>query len=121
MNGERVPMLIDTGATYTSISLDLARRRLGITPKSPNVMPAGRLYTANGKPIETYAYTLPSLTIDGIRFENVSIRLADFDDDAQVVLGMNQIKHLRLYFSFGEGLIHVTAADATKAVEPPKQ
>jgi hypothetical protein len=29
-----------------------------------------------------------------------------------VVLGMNELKKLRLYFAFKDGMIHITAADA---------
>lgn len=121
MEGEKVSVLFDTGATYTSIDLDVARRRFGITLETPGVKPAGQGYVAAGGLVDTYSYTIKSLTIAGIHFENVPIRLAKFDDSTQVLLGMNEMRHLRIYFAFGEGLVHVTAADATRSAEPQPQ
>ena len=68
-----------------------------------------------GARIQTYTYTFKELVISGIRFENVPVRLGDFDGQAQVVLGMNEMKHLRLYFAFKEGVIYVTDANAGRS------
>jgi hypothetical protein len=35
-----------------------------------------------------------------------------------LILGMNEMKHLRLYFAFKEGAIYVTAADAGRPPAP---
>ncbi len=115
LEGEEVAVLFDTGATFTTIDIESAKRRFGIGPGSPGVEPAGLSYAANGDAMETYSYTFKSLSIAGITFENVPVRLAKFNGVAQILLGMNEIKHLRLYFSFKEGLIHITAADAGSA------
>ncbi len=122
VNGENVQLLFDTGATRTMIDLGLAGRRFGITKNSPGVQPAGKMYAASGAALDTYSVTLKSLTMSGITFENIPVRLAEFEGDGpQVVLGMSQIKHLRLYIAYKEGLIHVTAADATRAAAPAQQ
>ncbi len=115
LEGEPVSVLFDTGATFSAIDLELAKRRFGIGPGSPGVEPGGKTYTGSGEALDTYKYTFKSLTISGIHFENIPVRLADFDDTSQLILGMNEIKHLRLYFSFKEGLIHVTGADAGRS------
>ena len=112
MEGEQVSVLFDTGAANTAMDLELARRRFGIEPSSPGVKPAGKVYVASGDAVETYSYTFKSLTIAGIRFENVPVLLGKFRESLQIVLGMHELKHLHLYFSFKEGMIYVTGADA---------
>lgn len=112
LEGEDVAVLFDTGATYTSMDLDLARRRFGIHPDSPGVQPANEAHVISGKAVQTYSYTFKTLTVGGISFENVPARLGRFEGGAQIVLGMNELKHLHLYFAFKEGAIYVTAADA---------
>ncbi|MBP6013861.1 MAG: aspartyl protease family protein [Alphaproteobacteria bacterium] len=121
VEGQTAYVLFDTGATYSSMDLDVARVRFGITPQTPGVEPDGKAYTASGASIDSYKYTIKSLTISGIRFENVPIRLSKFDDKSQILLGMNELKHLRIYFSFGEGLVHITAADAKREAAPQQK
>ena len=111
LEGEEVRTLFNTGATVTSIDLDHAKRRFGIGPGSPGVEPAGVAYSATGKAIDFYSYTFKSLTISGIRFENVPVHLGKFER-ADLILGMHELKYLHLYFAFKDGMIHITAADA---------
>jgi predicted aspartyl protease len=115
LEGEDVRVLFDTGSAVTSIDIDLARRRFGIGPGSPGVQPAGRAYLPSGRTVDLYTYTFKTLTISGIRFENVPVRLGKFDDTAELTLGMHELKLLRIYFAFKDGLIHVTAADAKRS------
>jgi predicted aspartyl protease len=111
LEGQIVRTLIDTGSTVTSMQLEHAKRRFGLTPQTPGVEPSGQIHLPGGSIVETYSYTFKALTISGIRFENVTVHLGDFDE-ADLVLGMNEIKKLHLYFAFKDQMIHITAADA---------
>jgi clan AA aspartic protease (TIGR02281 family) len=115
LEGEAVTILFDTGATHTSIDLGHAKRKFGIGPDTPGVVPAGKIFTANGNAVDAYKYTFKSLSISGIKFENVPVILADLNEEAKVLLGMNELKKLHLYFAFKDGMIHITAADAKHA------
>lgn len=112
LDGEVISILFDTGATYSVLDLDSAKRRFGIGPDTPGVAPAGQLMVGGGSLIDTYSYTFSKLTIAGITFENVPIRLAKLDESKQMLLGMHEMKHLRIYFANRDGLIHITGADA---------
>jgi predicted aspartyl protease len=114
LDGEIVSVLFDTGATYSVLDIEHAKRRFKIGPGSPGVAPAGKLIVGNGGLIETYSYTFSTLTIAGIKFENVPVRLAKLEGK-QMLLGMRQLKHLRIYFAPRDGMIHITAADATRS------
>lgn len=113
LEGETVRALFDTGASVTSIDIDHAKRRWGIEPGLPGVERAGIAYLPSGNVVELYKYTFKSLTVSGIRFENVPVHLGKFDD-ADLVIGMRELRHLRLFFAFKDGMIHVTAADAKR-------
>jgi predicted aspartyl protease len=115
LQGKPVRLLFDTGATFTSMDLEHARNAFGLTKDSPGVEPAGSAIVASGARIETYRYVFSELKISGIRFENVPVLLGDFDRAAQVILGMNEMRKLRIFFAFKEGAIYVTAADAGRA------
>ena len=111
LEGEPVRALLDTGSTVTLIALDHAKRRFGIEPGSPGVQPAGVAHLPSGATVNLYSYTFESLTISGIRFENIPVHLGEFEE-TELILGMHELKHLRLYFVFQDGMIHITAADA---------
>lgn len=112
LQGKPVTVLFDTGASMTSIDLEHAEKVFGIGPGSPGVTPAGSTYVGSGAEVPVYAYTFKELTISGIRFENVPVHLGQFGNDAQVVLGMHEMKHLHMYYAFKEGRIYITSADA---------
>lgn len=113
--GQPVRLLLDTGATFTSIDWDHARSAFGITRDTPGVEPASEANIGSGARVKTYRYVFPELKISGIRFENVPVLLGDFNRSAHVVLGMNEMSKLRIFFAFKEGAIYVTAADAGRA------
>lgn len=111
LDGETLRTLFDTGSTVTFLQMAHARRRFGITPQTPGVERSGSVHLPSGKSVDIYKYLFKTLTISGIRFDNVTVHLGDFDD-TDLVLGMNEIKKLRLYMAFKDQMIHVTAADA---------
>ena len=117
--GQNISVLFDTGASHTSMDIDLAKNRFGIDEHSPGVKPFGKAYVANGSALDTYSCTFKKLTIAGVTFENVPVILSQFEGDKQVVLGMHEMRHLHLYFAYKEGRIYITAADAGTA--PQKQ
>lgn len=115
--GHNVAVLFDTGATNTSMDIDLAKNVFGIDEHSPGVKPAGDSYVANGGTVQNFSYTFKKLTVAGVTFENVPVLLSKFDGDKDVLLGMHELRHLHLYFAFKEGRIYITSADA--GTKPP--
>lgn len=110
LQGEEIRLLFDTGSTVTYLDLGHAKRLFKIGPGSPGVEPSGVTHLPSGKTVPLYQYTFDVLVISGVRFENVPVFMGDFDD-RDLVLGMNEIKRLRLYFAFKDRMIHVTAAE----------
>lgn len=112
IEGETVRALLDTGATRTFMATDLARRKWNITPQSPGVTPRRDLMLPSGKTVKTYDYTFKSLTISGFHFDNVEVVLTE--DSNGLTLGMSELKHLHLYFSFKEEMLYATTASARR-------
>lgn len=117
--GKPVTVLLDTGATQTSMDLKHAQKVFGIGPGSPGVEKAGMVYVATGAAVQTYTYTFKELTISGIKFVNVPVLLGDFGDFTQIILGMHEMKHLRMFFAFKEGKVYITDANAGKPNAAP--
>jgi hypothetical protein len=133
LDGQSLLAIIDTGATYTTITSKLAQESFGLTPSSPGMEPAGNV---NGDPkLFSYSHTFSSLALDGITIKNLRIivmpdRVTDEKSPRyryylsggklysqkrlelpELILGMDVLKHLRLYFAFDEHNLYATPAD----------
>ncbi|MDZ4869971.1 MAG: hypothetical protein SGI91_21810 [Alphaproteobacteria bacterium] len=102
INGETINASINTASSITSMDLDVARSRFGITPQSPGVRQVG-----DG----VYMYTFAKLTISDLTFESVEVRLVDYKD-VQLSLGMNVLRQLHLYIAFKRKVIYATRIEA---------
>jgi predicted aspartyl protease len=117
VDGEDVDALIDTGSSTTVLDIDFARRHYNLTPDSPGVTSSGQQLLPGGNLAHFYRAMVNKLSVSGIQFENVPVELADLDD-TRLILGMNELKRLHLYFAFKMHTIYATAADATHDPAP---
>lgn len=101
LNGKDVDFLIDTGATYTSISPETARMS-GITI-DPVRMPIV-LNTANG-PINGRFAIAPSLHFGSIDAQNLDVVIGPELKDQTNVIGMNLLSRLKGWRTEGGKLV----------------
>lgn len=134
LDGVELEALIDTGATTTTISLDTARRRFGVTPQSEGVERSGDI---NGDPkLASYRRTFQALSFDGVDIKNLRVTMmpdrvgsgsremqtgnralavtADMKLP-QLILGMDVLRHLHIYMAFKEKRFYVSAGSPRKA------
>ena len=90
IGGERVHMLVDTGATMVSISADVAAR-LGVRPDPAK--PKWRIHTANGESIASPA-TLRSVSFGGLYMNDVEALVLDPSAGEVNLLGASFLKRL---------------------------
>lgn len=89
INGQPVQLIVDTGATYVSLSSDLAK---ALNLKS---LGKGVADTANGR--VTVDYTrLDSVRLGGIEMQNVEALITPGMQGSGVLLGMSYLQKLRL-------------------------
>lgn len=99
-NGQKVPFLLDTGASEISISGDAAER-LNLR--------RGRSYpviTANGT-VRVYATTLNSIKVGPFQLENVQAHINPGMSGDFALLGMSFLRHFELLQRSGELTISV--------------
>lgn len=128
LDGHEFKALIDTGAFRTTITMPTAKRVFGLEPTSPGMKPLGNI---NGDPkLASYAHTFSSLSFEGISVSNPTVaimpdRVAMADTSQQtefrnhtngefyrtaeeVTLGMDVMRHMRMYMAFKEGMIYIS-------------
>lgn len=127
LDGKPFNAVIDTGAARSFISMPEAHRVFDLAPGSPGVTPAGPV---NGDSrLFSYYHTFSSLTFEGVAVANPTFLLIPdrVGGDATVtgshiatgdpaiklpelVLGMDIMRHLHMYFAFKEKKLYVSAA-----------
>jgi predicted aspartyl protease len=134
LDGKPFNALIDTGATRSAIGMPVAHGVFGLAPDSPGMTPAGPV---NGDPqLSSYRHAFSSLTFEGITVANPTLlvmpdRMGGSSTETgsriptgepgvklpELILGMDIMRHLHMYFAFKEKKLYVSAA-ATAPVQP---
>jgi predicted aspartyl protease len=113
LDGKQVPAMIDTGAASTIGSLEDIANVLHIDPKDGALVPVSGPGVTSG-----YHYPFKSLSFEGVTIFSPSITLvpnavAKFpDDQRQLIIGMNVLRHLHMYVAYGEEALYLTDAAA---------
>jgi len=136
LDGKRVTVLLDTGASNTTMNLDVARRVFKVDVTSPDVEKVGEItggYTAN-----VYRRRFKTLEVDGVVVTDPLITLLPNmmgsapaprtgsltrdNDDVQglpdVILGMSVLSKLHVYIAYKESKLYLSAG-APLAASPP--
>lgn len=106
VNGQEVPAMIDTGATFTSFEQATADR-LGLSP-SPGRLPT-ELSTANGV-IMAHFGVARELRLGGITVSDAEIAITPNTRSTQSVVGMNLLSKLASW-RVEQGELHLVPAD----------
>jgi hypothetical protein len=137
LDGHGFKAIIDTGAFRTTITMPVAKRVFDLVPSSPGMKPLGNI---NGDPkLASFAYTFKTLSFEGITVNNPTVaimpdRMAMADTSQQtgnraltngefyksseeVILGMDVMRHLRMYMAFREGMAYVSVGTPVSAAK----
>jgi predicted aspartyl protease len=139
LDGHVLHGIIDTGATATFLRAPVASRMFGLTQDTPGMEPSG--YINGDKETPAFRHTFSSLGFDGIAVANPRVIIAPdrtgahdinndlktgsfiqhVDDDMErpdIIIGMNVLSKLHIYFATKEKKLYVTAAGAPDAPSP---
>jgi predicted aspartyl protease len=110
VDGKMVTALVDTGADVTVIADKTAESLLG---KGEALGQARALLAISGETISARKARFKSLSVQGIAIYDPEIYVSQFPkrDTFQMVLGLDKLKALHLYFAFEQDKLFATAAD----------
>ena len=132
LDGKDFDALLDTGSTRSIISMPAARGAFGLSADSPGVIPAGNVN--NDPKLASYRHAFSALTFEGVSVNHPTFLLVpDRMGDKEVrtgsiitgnpdiklpslILGMDILRHLRIYFSVKEKKMYLSTA----APPPPE-
>ncbi|NND68878.1 MAG: TIGR02281 family clan AA aspartic protease [Halioglobus sp.] len=91
INGRSTPVMVDTGANIVAMSANHARA-LGIDPQEGSL---GPVETAGGV-LTARHIKLQSVSVGGIRVDNVDATVVESDYPVTVLLGMSYLRHVKI-------------------------
>lgn len=91
INGRRVDVLVDTGATSVAMS-SLHAQRIGLDYKQGT---PSRVATASGI-VPAYQLRLNSLSVGGIEVSSVPVSVVEGDYPTMILLGMSYLQHVNM-------------------------
>jgi len=134
VNGTRIKVIFDTGASMSVMTLDAAKR-LGLAPGGPGVIPAGFVYGAGPHRVTTWIAPVDVFELGDEKIEHTRLRFGDITPgDADLRLGADFFLSHRvlvansqhkLYFTYNGGPVfnlavtHDAAASQAPVAAPP--
>jgi predicted aspartyl protease len=117
LEGKDMRAILDTGAPFSTMSLLSAGHFFDISRASPGIAPVGAIRGVSGGQLATYAYPFKTLTMGGVAVANPRILLTDSDNflgsnDASLLLGLDIMRRLHMYFAYHESMLYISVADA---------
>jgi tetratricopeptide (TPR) repeat protein/predicted aspartyl protease len=108
INGVSIRVMFDTGAA-SSILGRRAARRAGVRTDGPGVVPAGEVYGAGRRTLETWIAPFASFKIGGEVIRNTKLRIGDVDSqDEDMLVGADFFLSHRVYVSNRQRKLYFT-------------
>lgn len=120
LNDRTVTALIDTGAPYTHVSLDIART-LGVTPDSPGVQPGEAVEGVHGQGTPSWIGLFSSFSFDQERISPVKMSMYRFSKtesegsrvrrtllDFDMLLGFDFLRAHHVLFSHSQRKVYIS-------------
>ena len=105
-NGERLRMIVDTGASHITLPFEVAKK-VGLTPGEQD--PTVQMRLANGSVIEGKLMTLKTVRVGRFGADNVScVVLQEGLTDAQTMLGTSFLSHFVVKMSQRSNELYLT-------------
>jgi hypothetical protein len=139
VDGHNLMAIIDTGASTSTVSLEIATRVMNLTPESDGIKVIGHL--GSDETALVYAYPFKTLTFEGITVKNPQIRIltdivnknADHRKETgsliksasdsltlpDVIVGMDVLRQLHVYLALTEKRLYLTEATAAASAPAP--
>jgi hypothetical protein len=104
LNGQPVKAILDSGAAYSLLDASIAAR-LGITPDTPGVRPAGSARGVGKETVQTWIAPVQSFGVGGETIRDTAIAFAD-TKSGNLLLGVDFLRAHRMLVSHSQNKLH---------------
>jgi predicted aspartyl protease len=116
LDGVRVDVVIDTGESRSTMSLDAAKELFGWSGDNPNLKKVRDRRINGGASVPLYHYPFANLSFEGIQVINPDfdiIPARNYGERASpIILGVNVLRQLHLYIAYKDKVLYLTTAEA---------
>jgi predicted aspartyl protease len=136
LDGHRLTAMLDTGATMTAISAEIAADVFNIDTHGPEVERVGALKGPDAAPIYRHRFTtlaiegvtvadlpidlLPDVAKSALEYQPAGSLIRRTDDPfPDMLLGMSVLNQLHVYVAYKESRIYITQSTPSEPAAPP--
>jgi predicted aspartyl protease len=117
LDGEDTHAIVDTGATFTDITMGSVKVLFGLDENSTGMEKASKSLGGHGSVIENYTYPFKSLTVGGVTVAHPIVMIGEAGNSlkgnqAKMLLGLSILRKLHIYIAYKENKLYFTGADA---------
>ena len=116
LDGKTVTVILDTGASNSIMSLDVARDLFGWSDNDPRMKPVTEENFNGGGSADVYLFPFQSLTFEGVTVNNPKIQMVPrehfMQHDKSIVVGLNVLRQLHLLIAYPDNTLYLTPAEA---------
>jgi predicted aspartyl protease len=112
IDGKEINAILDTGAHTSFITMQAAKRYLGLDEKDPALKSRGNV-PVNGMAGTVYNYPFQSLSFGAVQVSHPQIQIVEdrvWYDKADLLLGIGILRQLHLYIAYKEKKMYITPA-----------
>jgi len=112
IDGKEINAILDTGAHTSFITMQAARRYLGLDDKDPALKSRSNV-PVNGMAGTVYNYPFQSLSFGAVQVSHPQIQIVEdrvWYDKTDLLLGIGILRQLHLYIAYKEGKMYLTPA-----------
>jgi predicted aspartyl protease len=127
LDGHLFHARVDTGAAMSVLYKYQAALYFDLTEKSPDMTVNGEMRTSTngvtGPVSKTYGHTFKTMDFEGVAVGNPNIQIIDIPPPGSyedMILGMDVLSKLHLYFAFKEGTLYVSPGSPPPDTGPAK-
>jgi predicted aspartyl protease len=112
IDGQQTNAVIDTGAVRTVMRMDVARQTFQLQPGDEATPEVGKVPDDDYKTPRRYAHNFKTVALGPIEVHNARVEIFKDPFLAGIVVGMDVLRKLHVYFAFAERKMYVSAASS---------
>jgi predicted aspartyl protease len=115
LDGRQTDAIIDTGARFTVMRMDVARQTFQLKPGDEATPEIGKVPDNDYRTPRSYTHIFKTMAIGPVEAHNVGVAILKGSFLGETLVGMDVLRKMHVYFAFAERKMYISAASPAPA------
>ena len=115
LDGRQTQAILDTGAVDTAMRMEVARQVYELVPGDDATPEVGKVSDDDYKTLRRYVHTFKTMALGPVEVHNLRVGIRKDPFLPQMIVGMNILRNLHIYFAFAERKMYISMASVAPA------